>query len=601
MAIEKIKLTSETASVTQNKINANFEELDLDRATKENIFRYSTMPVASSTNVGKIIQFVGTTNTYTNGYFYKCVLNNGNYEWEQVNVQPHPTLPTKTSDLTNDGDGNSPFATESYVAINSGKIDSISVNGTTQTIDANKNVDLSVIEEKPDGTNNLISNNKINTTYLPDYILGQVLYGGNLNASNGVVSLSDNAKSKLGTSSNTITLTNDTTAITGYIANEGIYYVTQTAGTLFGTSFEQGDWLISNGNSWQKIDNTDAVTGVKGNAELNYRIGNVNITASNVGAVSYNEAQTLTVAQQTQALNNAGSVGRKYYVNNSAQGEVFNATTGAVANIASGNYSHAEGSSNTASGNNSHAEGYNNTASNFTAHAEGSDTEATAYYSHAEGYKSKAITQGSHAEGYTTTASGLYSHAEGSNTTASGDYSHAEGAGTTASGDLSHAQGYDTTAGHAYSFASGFGTQTGVENQTVIGKYNVGNNDTLFEIGNGTGSSSRTNIFQVKDNGDIESATGVIKQIGQTYGVVAPAGLTQNETILYKTEYSFTSSDASWSALTNGYYTLTIPSSKIPFICFNSNGVQIMCELSYDGTNIYVKTDTKFSGKVIAI
>lgn len=58
-------------------------------------------------------------------------------------------VPTKTSDLTNDGSDASaspadPFATQSYVAQNGGKIDSISVNGAAQTIDANKNVDLTV-------------------------------------------------------------------------------------------------------------------------------------------------------------------------------------------------------------------------------------------------------------------------------------------------------------------------------------------------------------------------------------------------------------------------------------------------------------------------
>ena len=51
-------------------------------------------------------------------------------------------IPTATSDLTNDGDGSSNFATEDYVDQNGGKIDSISIDGTTQTIDANKNVAL---------------------------------------------------------------------------------------------------------------------------------------------------------------------------------------------------------------------------------------------------------------------------------------------------------------------------------------------------------------------------------------------------------------------------------------------------------------------------
>lgn len=56
-------------------------------------------------------------------------------------------LPAKTSDLTNDGDdGTSKFATEEYVDDNGGKIDSISINGTAQAIDSNKNVDLKIQE-----------------------------------------------------------------------------------------------------------------------------------------------------------------------------------------------------------------------------------------------------------------------------------------------------------------------------------------------------------------------------------------------------------------------------------------------------------------------
>lgn len=53
------------------------------------------------------------------------------------------TVPTKTSDLTNDGNGSSPFATEAYVGTNGGKIDVIQVNGATQTI-TNKTVNITV-------------------------------------------------------------------------------------------------------------------------------------------------------------------------------------------------------------------------------------------------------------------------------------------------------------------------------------------------------------------------------------------------------------------------------------------------------------------------
>ena len=64
------------------------------------------------------------------------------------------TVPTKVSDLTNDGDGTSgsEFATKSYVDQNGGKIDTISVNGTQQTI-TNKNVDITVPTKVSDITN----------------------------------------------------------------------------------------------------------------------------------------------------------------------------------------------------------------------------------------------------------------------------------------------------------------------------------------------------------------------------------------------------------------------------------------------------------------
>lgn len=62
------------------------------------------------------------------------------------------TVPTATSDLTNDGDGDSPFATQAYVGENGGKIDKITVNGTEQAI-TNKTVALTVPTKASDLTN----------------------------------------------------------------------------------------------------------------------------------------------------------------------------------------------------------------------------------------------------------------------------------------------------------------------------------------------------------------------------------------------------------------------------------------------------------------
>ena len=63
-------------------------------------------------------------------------------------------IPTATSDLTNDGDGQSPFATEAYVGENGGKIQKIKVNGVEQTISQqDKSVDITVPTKVSDLTN----------------------------------------------------------------------------------------------------------------------------------------------------------------------------------------------------------------------------------------------------------------------------------------------------------------------------------------------------------------------------------------------------------------------------------------------------------------
>lgn len=61
-------------------------------------------------------------------------------------------LPTNTSDLTNDGDGTSPFATEEYVDENGGKIDVIKVNDSALPI-TNKTVNITMPTKVSDLTN----------------------------------------------------------------------------------------------------------------------------------------------------------------------------------------------------------------------------------------------------------------------------------------------------------------------------------------------------------------------------------------------------------------------------------------------------------------
>jgi hypothetical protein len=185
-------------------------------------------------------------------------------------------------------------------------------------------------------------------------------------------------------------------------------------------------------------------------------------------------------------------------------------------NIASGDYSLAEGFQTTASGNYSHSEGYRTTAPNNHSHSEGYNTNASGSESHTEGDTTFASGIASHAEGAGTTASGFNSHSEGNTTKAIGDYSHAEGRRTTASGDYSHSQNYYTkTASYA---------------ETAIGKYNYTGNsategswietDQLFVIGNGTGVGSENNALTVFKNGN------TIVDGGFTAGTTYLSGLT---------------------------------------------------------------------------
>ena len=122
-------------------------------------------------------------------------------------------------------------------------------------------------------------------------------------------------------------------------------------------------------------------------------------------------AQTI-VGAINEILPKATGVG-KVDPNSDGTGEIFNNYEGQYANVASGNYSHAEGTK----------------------------TTATSDASHAEGESAHATGWGSHAEGYVTYASGNFSHAEGSITTAEGECAHAEGGNTAALSPYEHAEG----------------------------------------------------------------------------------------------------------------------------------------------------------------
>ena len=131
---------------------------------------------------------------------------------------------------------------------------------------------------KASGVASLDANSKIITSQLPDYLLGQVMYGGNAStvATTTTISPSDSLKTKKNITTASISIVNSATSTAantyGYKDMEGVYFICQAKGTFAETSFEKGDWIISTGAKWEKIDNTDAVKSVNG------QIGDVKIT-----------------------------------------------------------------------------------------------------------------------------------------------------------------------------------------------------------------------------------------------------------------------------------------------------------------------------------
>ena len=144
------------------------------------------------------------------------------------------------------------------------------------------------------GVATLDAGGKVPLTQIPDSIIGQVTYMGTWNAS-----------------TNNPALANPPASTT-----QGDYYVVSVAGTQFSISFNVGDWIISNGTAWEKVDNTDAVASVFGRlgvvtaASGDYTATQITYTATgNVAATNVQSAiDELDSEKLTKAANLADLV-----------------------------------------------------------------------------------------------------------------------------------------------------------------------------------------------------------------------------------------------------------------------------------------------------
>lgn len=214
-------------------------------------------------------------------------------------------------------------------------------------------------------------------------------------------------------------------------------------------------------------------------------------TDNAITAATATKQDTLVSGTNIKTINNESILGSGNIDIQGGGGKAIEAgrgisiTTGETADTVSFNLPISAGT-----GTNSIKENYNNNI-------------ASGAYSHVEGSNSTASGERSHAEGYYSTASGSYSHTEGQNCYARKISSHAEGTNTDAKGNYSHTEGFYTIANNQSEHASG---QYNVSSSASTTFGNSGN--TLFSVGNGTSTSARHNAFEIRQNGDIYLSSG---------------------------------------------------------------------------------------------
>jgi uncharacterized protein (DUF3084 family) len=150
---------------------------------------------------------------------------------------------TESAKEITDGEGNSlgvSVDTSGNVTATGTIQGSTVTNGTTSISDLQTNKEDKSEKGVASGYAPLDSNSKVPTANLPDSVLGQLEYKGTWNADT------------------------DTPSLPSASTVKGNYYVVSTAGVYETIDYEIGDWIVSNGTAWEKVDNSDKVSSVNG-------------------------------------------------------------------------------------------------------------------------------------------------------------------------------------------------------------------------------------------------------------------------------------------------------------------------------------------------
>jgi hypothetical protein len=166
-----------------------------------------------------------------------------------------------------------------------------------------------------------LSGTYANPTLLNSAVIAKVLTGLNLTGG-GTISATDSILGAFGKIQNQISAlvggvmyegtwnaSSNSPTIVSSVGTKGDYYIVSTAGTtnINGiTTWSVGDWIIFNGTTWDKVDNTDAVSSVNGFT------GAVSLTTANISEVT-NLYYTDTRARAAITLTTTGTTGAATY------------------------------------------------------------------------------------------------------------------------------------------------------------------------------------------------------------------------------------------------------------------------------------------------
>lgn len=234
--------------------------------------------------------------------------------------------------LSQTGDGTSSAAPQWSVvtAADTGAVPTsrqLTINGTAYDLTADRSWSVGTItsltgEATGSGTG------AVSVTLTNSAVVGKVLTG--LSISGGTIASTDSILTAFGKLQNQVNglvggvmyqgtwnASTNTPALSSSTGTKGHYYVVSVAGStnLDGiTDWKLGDWAIFNGSTWEKVDNTDAVTSVNGYT------GAVVLTTSDVAEgtrLYYTDAR----ARLALSLTTTGSSGAATYNNTTG---VFN-------------------------------------------------------------------------------------------------------------------------------------------------------------------------------------------------------------------------------------------------------------------------------------